>query len=255
MPTAAILGCAGYTGQETLDRVLAHPELEPIALGSDSLAGPPGVDARSAPERRPAAVRDERRGARGRRGCDFRLPRPRGGRGARAAGRRARHRSLRRAPPARRDAVSRVVRLRAPAPGRVELRPAGALPAGAAARRESRLLRDGDAACARAARRCDRPGERRGRREVGCVGSRPRAEGVVARRLRSREPDALPRRHAPARARDRAGARLSRLLRPAPAAGAPRPARHVLRAAAGRPARLLEPRTRPRRPCASSTRA
>jgi N-acetyl-gamma-glutamyl-phosphate reductase len=41
MATAAILGCAGYTGQETLDRVLAHPELEPIALGSDSLAGLP----------------------------------------------------------------------------------------------------------------------------------------------------------------------------------------------------------------------
>src|SRR6266508_1513272 len=39
MPTAAIIGCAGYSGQETLDRVLAHPELEPIALGSDSLAG------------------------------------------------------------------------------------------------------------------------------------------------------------------------------------------------------------------------
>jgi len=39
MPTAAILGCGGYTGQETLDRVLAHPELDPIALGSDSLAG------------------------------------------------------------------------------------------------------------------------------------------------------------------------------------------------------------------------
>jgi N-acetyl-gamma-glutamyl-phosphate reductase len=39
MQTAAILGCAGYTGQETLDRVLAHPALEPIALGSDSLAG------------------------------------------------------------------------------------------------------------------------------------------------------------------------------------------------------------------------
>jgi N-acetyl-gamma-glutamyl-phosphate reductase len=39
MPTAAILGCAGYAGQETLDRVLAHPDLEPIALGSDSLAG------------------------------------------------------------------------------------------------------------------------------------------------------------------------------------------------------------------------
>jgi N-acetyl-gamma-glutamyl-phosphate reductase len=39
MPSAAILGCAGYTGQETLDRVLAHPGLEPVALGSDSLAG------------------------------------------------------------------------------------------------------------------------------------------------------------------------------------------------------------------------
>jgi N-acetyl-gamma-glutamyl-phosphate reductase len=39
MVTTAILGCAGYVGQETLDRVLAHPELEPVALGSDSLAG------------------------------------------------------------------------------------------------------------------------------------------------------------------------------------------------------------------------
>jgi N-acetyl-gamma-glutamyl-phosphate reductase len=35
----AILGCSGYTGQETLDRVLAHPTLELVALGSDSLAG------------------------------------------------------------------------------------------------------------------------------------------------------------------------------------------------------------------------
>jgi N-acetyl-gamma-glutamyl-phosphate reductase len=42
MPTTvAILGSAGYTGQETLDRVLAHPGLELIALGSDSLAGRP----------------------------------------------------------------------------------------------------------------------------------------------------------------------------------------------------------------------
>jgi N-acetyl-gamma-glutamyl-phosphate reductase len=39
--TVAILGCAGYTGQETLDRVLAHPGLEPVALGSDTLAGRP----------------------------------------------------------------------------------------------------------------------------------------------------------------------------------------------------------------------
>jgi N-acetyl-gamma-glutamyl-phosphate reductase len=41
MATAAIIGCAGYAGQETLDRVLAHPQLEPVALGSDSLAGKP----------------------------------------------------------------------------------------------------------------------------------------------------------------------------------------------------------------------
>src|SRR5579884_278383 len=41
MATAAILGSAGYTGQETLDRMLAHPELELVALGSDSQAGKP----------------------------------------------------------------------------------------------------------------------------------------------------------------------------------------------------------------------
>jgi N-acetyl-gamma-glutamyl-phosphate reductase len=41
MFTTAILGASGYSGQETLDRVLAHPELEVVALGSDSLAGSP----------------------------------------------------------------------------------------------------------------------------------------------------------------------------------------------------------------------
>jgi N-acetyl-gamma-glutamyl-phosphate reductase len=41
MATAAIIGTAGYVGQETLDRLLAHPSLEPVALGSDSLAGQP----------------------------------------------------------------------------------------------------------------------------------------------------------------------------------------------------------------------
>jgi N-acetyl-gamma-glutamyl-phosphate reductase len=39
MPTAAVLGASGYAGQETLDRLLAHPELELLSLGSDSLAG------------------------------------------------------------------------------------------------------------------------------------------------------------------------------------------------------------------------
>ena len=36
---AAILGVSGYSGQEVLDRVLRHPELTVVALGSDSLAG------------------------------------------------------------------------------------------------------------------------------------------------------------------------------------------------------------------------
>ena len=39
MAYASIIGVSGYTGQETLDRVLAHPELELYAVGSDSLAG------------------------------------------------------------------------------------------------------------------------------------------------------------------------------------------------------------------------
>ena len=43
MPTTTVIGCAGYSGQETLDRVLAHPELELVALGSDSLAGQPAA--------------------------------------------------------------------------------------------------------------------------------------------------------------------------------------------------------------------
>jgi N-acetyl-gamma-glutamyl-phosphate reductase len=41
MFTTALIGCSGYAGQETLDRVLAHPELEVVALGSDTLAGEP----------------------------------------------------------------------------------------------------------------------------------------------------------------------------------------------------------------------
>jgi N-acetyl-gamma-glutamyl-phosphate reductase len=36
---AAVIGAGGFSGQETLDRVLAHPELELVSLGSESLAG------------------------------------------------------------------------------------------------------------------------------------------------------------------------------------------------------------------------
>jgi N-acetyl-gamma-glutamyl-phosphate reductase len=41
MIKVAIAGASGYAGQETLDRVLAHPALDLYALGSDSLAGRP----------------------------------------------------------------------------------------------------------------------------------------------------------------------------------------------------------------------
>jgi N-acetyl-gamma-glutamyl-phosphate reductase len=39
MPYVSLVGAAGYTGQEALDRLLGHPELELYAVGSDSLAG------------------------------------------------------------------------------------------------------------------------------------------------------------------------------------------------------------------------
>ena len=41
MTAVVILGASGYSGHENLDRVLAHPELEVAALGSDSLAAKP----------------------------------------------------------------------------------------------------------------------------------------------------------------------------------------------------------------------
>src|SRR6478752_4561125 len=39
MVRTAITGVSGFAGQETLDRVLTHPELTLVALGSDSLDG------------------------------------------------------------------------------------------------------------------------------------------------------------------------------------------------------------------------
>lgn len=41
MFSATIIGVSGYSGQETLDRVLGHPELSIAALGSDTYAGQP----------------------------------------------------------------------------------------------------------------------------------------------------------------------------------------------------------------------
>ena len=153
-----------------------HPELELVALGSDSLAGQPAVGARLAPERLAAGVRPERRGARERRRRRLPLPRQRRAppRSSRPAGAvvvdlSGAHRL------ARRRALCRVVRVRAS--------DAGALadwsyalpelyPADGPADREPGLLRDRGAARARAAARRDRAGERRRRRQVGRVGRR-----------------------------------------------------------------------------------
>ena len=95
MFSAAILGCAGYTGQETLDRLLAHPELEPVALGSDSLAGRPAsaLDPRLERRRCPTSSRTPRRPPRGAERA-LPVPRARGGGGVRAARRRRRRRPL-----------------------------------------------------------------------------------------------------------------------------------------------------------------
>ena len=260
--TTAILGASGYSGQETLDRVLAHPELELVALGSDSLAGSPASVARPAAERLAARVRHERRGARGRRRRSS----------SAASSTSGRPRSSR--PPTPSSSTSRA-RTGSPTPslypawyGFEHPRP-GALgdwsyaipelfPPERAADREPRLLRDRRPARAGAARRRDRAGRRRRRREVGRLRRGADAEGVVARGLGARERLAVQGRLAPARARDRAGARLPRLLRPAPAAGEARAARDLLRHA--RPptcatrSRRRTPRRRPSRCCRRGSR-
>jgi N-acetyl-gamma-glutamyl-phosphate reductase len=61
LPTATILGASGYSGQETLDRVLAHPELEVAALGSESFAGKPvsALDPRLGRHELPAFVSNQ----------------------------------------------------------------------------------------------------------------------------------------------------------------------------------------------------
>ena len=160
MPYVSIVGAAGYTGQETLDRVLAHPELELYAVGSDSLAGSDATSLdprlnRNGGKRVPRLITNEAALA-----CeadvtfvclpheDAACPR--------AAVARDRRRSLRRPPAVRSDAVRGVVRLHAPeARGsrRVVVRIARALPAERTGHREPRLLRDRRAPRPRPARR------------------------------------------------------------------------------------------------------
>ena len=102
MISTAIIGTAGFSGQETLDRVLAHPELE---LARARLRLPRRVSRRARSTCGSAGTGTERSRVRAQRGGARRgsrarllLSRPRGGRRARAAGRCGRRRPLRRAP-------------------------------------------------------------------------------------------------------------------------------------------------------------
>ncbi len=181
--TVAILGSAGYTGQETIDRVLNHPGLELVALGSDSLAGRPAqaLDPRlngSAPmftanaEAAAAGAEviflclgNEQAAA---------FEPPLGG---------GRDRPRRGAPAERRLARPPLVRRQ---PRRLELRAARGSPGDRPADREPRLLRDGGPAGALAPARGERR-RRRHRREVGHDRGGQDPAGTLARRLGPRE--------------------------------------------------------------------
>ena len=184
MATAAIVGASGYAGQETLDRVLAHPGARALRARLGLARGAAGRRARPAarPQRRAPhpALHHERGRARLRRRRHLPLPRARGGRSARRPAARRRRRPLRRAP--LRDAgvyetwygfehpqpeSSAVLVVRAPR----------AQPADGPADREPGLLRDRGAARARADPRRDRARQRRGRREVGDDRRGPLAAG------------------------------------------------------------------------------
>ena len=182
-------------------------------------------------ERRPARVRPERGGARRRSGRRLPVPRPRGSGGSRPSGRAVvvdlsgAHRLATRRSTRRGTASS----TRGRAPRRVELRRARAPPPTA------RLIANPGCyatAALLALRRSPTLIDPAGvvvdaKSGVSGAGRALKASshaGFVLENL-----FAVPRRHAPARTRDRAGARLPGLLRPAPPARAARSARHLLR--------------------------
>ena len=212
MVTTAVLGAAGFSGQETLDRVLAHPTLELVALGSDSLAGQPAsaLDPRLSRNGHgplPRFVPNEE-AARRRRRARLLLPGRRRGGCARPAARRGRRRPLGRASDRRRGWCYALPELAPPD------RPAD---------RESRAATRPQP-CSRSAPIAgivDRRRRRR-RRQVGHLGRGAHAEGSLARRRRARQRHAVRGRCAQACARDRAAARLPGHLRPPRRAAPPR---------------------------------
>ena len=230
----AILGASGYSGQETLDRVLAHPELELVALGSDSLAGQPAsaLDPRleRAPARRSSrTTRRSQRAPSSSSAASTTSAQPRSSRPPAPSSSTSPARTGSRTRPSIREWYG--FEHRAPdGSRRVVVRAPGALPAEGPPDREPRLLRD--------RRRCSRS-RRSPRRSTRTASwsTRSRASPGAGRTLKPTSHAAavlenvvaVPGRRAPARAGARAGARLPRLLRAAPAAGPARAARHLLR--------------------------
>ena len=181
MADVSIVGAAGYTGQETLDRVLGHPSLRLVAVGSDSLAGQPGgaLDPRLAQAAMPSFVTNDEALAHD---ADVTIlclsheaaaaiEPPATGVVVDLSGA---HR-LRDA-----SALRGLVRLHPPASRRARrlgLRADRARRRVGAPRREPRVLRDRDPARARAAEGRDRARLRRRRRALRDDGSGPHAEG------------------------------------------------------------------------------
>ena len=249
-----IVGASGYTGQETLDRVLAHPELELVAVGSDSLAGRPATALdprlnRNGGRRVPVFITNEAALSSEADVTFLCLP----------------HEQAAAVEPPKRGVVidlSGAHRLQDAGLydewyGFSHPRPAElgewvyGLPelvdVVRSADRQSGVLRHGRVARRRPDPRRDRSRRRRRRREVGHDRRGAVAQGRHACRLRARERLAVQGRRPSARARDRPAARLPRLVHAASPARAARPDRHLLRPLhrrrpAGAPRRRTTPR-------------
>ena len=232
MATVAIVGASGYTGQETLDRVLTHPALELYALGSDSLAGQ-AADAldprlgRNGWSRIPRFITND---AALSCGADVTFVCLSHGtpRELVATARGSHRRSVWRASFCRRrlcirpgmGSSTRAERSRALVvrTARSQSRRSGRLIANPGCYATAALLAlaplADEIAARRSRRRCQVRDDRRG----------PFAGRVLARGRRARERDPVSSWRAPARSGDCVAPRLSRHLRPAPSPGAPWPA-------------------------------
>ena len=249
MADVSIVGAAGYTGQETLDRVLGHPALasspsaptrspaarrRPSTLGSRGATMPDFVDERCSS--RPRGRRHDRLPAARGCGCDRRT-------GATESSSICRVHTGCATPELR-----GLVRLHAPPARRarrVELRIARAR------RRPGRLIANPGCYATAALLALGplqdviEPGFRRRGRVVGDDGCGPHAQGRVPRGLGARERHAVPGRRAPARAGDRPAPRLPGVAHPTSPSAPSWPDRNVQRPLDGPDLRAILEATTP----------